>query len=74
MAGMRVCYTRGAKDIQKLLVKDLGRCGQYVLLKVSYVTRSVRPYHSWFFVFDSEFRLREEPEVGFMSASRRPES
>ena len=58
------------EDVQTPLVKERGRYGQYILLKSSYVTRSLRPLHSWVFFIDRESRLREEPEAGLMSASR----
>ena len=62
------------KDVQTPLVEERGRCGQYILLKTSYVTRPVRPLHSLVFFFDGGFWLREKPEAGFVPAPRRPDS
>ena len=74
MARVRASNETNVKDVQTPLVEGRGKCGQYTLLKTSYVTRSVRPLHSWLFFLDREFLLREEPEAGFMSASRRLDS
>ena len=65
------CSERGAKSIQMPLVKSCGRCDQYILLKTSYVTRSVRPCHPGFFFLGRKFPFREEPDAAFMSPSSR---
>ena len=74
IASVRTGNETNTEGVQTPLVEERGRCGQYILLKTSYVTRSVRPLHSWVLFLDGEFRLREELEVGFTTASRRLDS
>ena len=41
LGGVRSYSERSTKDEQRALFGDRERCGQYILLKISYVTRSV---------------------------------